>query len=1131
MMYADRLWTRNFLGLFLSQFFGAFNDNLFKVALITLWALSAETLPLRPEVLAMVANGLFILPFVLFAKLGGMLADNTNRARLVQRIKLLECGIMALAMMLFLMGQGTVATFAMLSVLFLMGVQSTLFGPVKYAILPQMVRGGGLMRANALVEGSTFLAILFGILIGALMIEQGWIRVLSGTLLVVAGCGFLSALLISVPQMAVLRSGKTEHQVPFFQHFCDFFSESSRAGLIIAISWFWAIGAILVAQLPIIARGVSEYPGMITFFLAILLIGIALGNGIIAYLSTKYSVKNLLSLSVVAYLAMGLLLWNFAFLLAPLGMMNAVDITSFVSSGLGMHFVAVLLGLAVSAGIFSVPLYTALLNVSVENVRGRNIALNNFCNAVLIVLSSVLAIGLLFFLSLSGVFVVFAMLHLLGIPAVMLARGDSLSRMVLRVIFRVLYRVKLRGLEHYPVHADGLIIACNHLSYLDAPLLLGFLPRKPAFVIDKETIKLWWIRIWLGACKVYPVDSQSPFAMKTVIKILQSGEHVVVFPEGAISSTGRVGKIYAGMGVIANHTGKAILGVRVSGLELTCFGRMQGSPKRLFARVSLDITPARVIDVPPTLTGKMKRKFILDESALMMREVVFHTSPYLQHIYQQLLNTVRDYGLGRVVVEDLQAPPMKYRKLLIGSQVLAQQFARLAPFGGGVGVLLPNSQAVIASFFALQAIDRIAVMLNFTAGSANLIAATQVSTIQAVITSRRFVELAKLDETIDALSAHVEIVYLEDVYTQISVLNKLAAFAKVQFGLIARPRVGSDSTAVILFTSGSEGVPKGVALSHRNILANVYQALAVADFSAADRLFNPLPVFHCFGLTAGALLPILSGGRCFQFPTPLRYRQIVELIYQWKATVLFGANSFLSRYGEVASPQDLQSLRYVFAGAEKLQGETYQAWLNKFGIQILQGYGVTEASPILAVNTRAFHKVGTVGLPLPGIECRIEPLPDLPDPDSGVLHVRGPNVMQGYILADNPGAIRSLKDGWHNTGDIVRIDEEFFVSILGRQCRFAKIAGEMVSLEMIENLISHLWPEHQHAVLYREHKRRGEEIVLFTENLHAGRDEILTMLHTEGKSLLIMPSQIVVIAEIPLLSTGKVDYVRLAEMM
>ena len=263
----------------------------------------------------------------------------------------------------------------------------------------------------------------------------------------------------------------------------------------------------------------------------------------------------------------------------------------------------------------------------------------------------------------------------------------------------------------------------------------------------------------------------------------------------------------------------------------------------------------------------------------------------------------------------------------------------------------------------------------------------------------------------------------------------------------------------------------------------------------------------------------------------MRYRQIVELIYQWKATVLFGANSFLSRYGEVARPQDLQSLRYVFAGAEKLQDETYQAWINKFGIQILQGYGVTEASPILAVNTRAFHKVGTVGLPLPGIECRIEPLPDLPDPDSGVLHVRGPNVMQGYILADNPGAIRSLKDGWHNTGDIVRIDEEFFVSILGRQCRFAKIAGEMVYLEMIENLISHLWPEHQHAVLYREHKRRGEEIVLFTENLHAGRDEILTMLHTEGKSLLIMPSQIVVIAEIPLLSTGKVDYVRLSEMM
>ena len=699
------------------------------------------------------------------------------------------------------------------------------------------------------------------------------------------------------------------------------------------------------------------------------------------------------------------------------------------------------------------------------------------------------------------------------------------------MIFKVFYQIEVRGLEHYPLQQHGLLIASNHLSYLDAPLLLGFLPRKPVFVIDKQVMKLWWVRIWLGACRVYPVDTESPFAIKAVIKALQAGEHVVVFPEGALSRTGRLGKIYAGVGVAAHRADSPILGVKISGLELTCFGRMDDSPRRLTAKVTLDFTPIQKLSIPQGMTGREKRGYILDELNLLMREVMFQSSPYRQHIYQQLLTTVANYGLSREIIDDLQPKAMTYSRLLIGSQILGKKLEPYAQKGEGIGIFLPNSKAAVTTFFALQATDRIAVMLNFTAGLANLQAAIKISSIRTMVTSRLFIEKAGLDELITDLSAHVKILYLEDIRDHISLFNKISTALKIRTGLFAKPKALADSTAVILFTSGSEGVPKGVALSHKNILANVHQALVAADFSPADRTFNPLPMFHCFGLTAGTLLPILSGGKCFQFPTPLRYRHVVELIYQWRATILFGANSFLNRYGDVAAPQDLQSLRYVFAGAEPLKEDTYQQWQDKFGLQILQGYGVTEASPIIAVNTRAFHRYGTVGLPVAGLECRLQPVPEMPDPNIGVLHVRGPNVMQGYIKADAPGEVVPPIEGWYDTGDIVEVDPDLYIRILGRQKRFAKIAGEMVSLAAVENVIAQLSPEHNHAVLQQPHPKRGEELVLFTENRAVQRDKITTALQEQGLSPLMLPSQFRYLAEIPLLGTGKVDYMRLGTML
>lgn len=1125
------LWTRNFLGLFISQFLGAFNDNIFRISLLSLWALSQETLPMAFEILTMLAAGLFMLPFALLAKLSGVLCDHFNRAHLVQAIKLLECGLMLLAGVVMLVDDASTSVYFMLVLIFLMGAQSALFGPVKYAILPKMLAvDGNLLRANALIEGSTFIAILSGMLAGAALVEIGMRSLMPFIFVTIALLGFISALFIS-PQPFVPTGLASNQQGRFWPYFRDFFRQPNRLVLILSISWFWTLGSVLLAQLPVIATRTSEEAGIITFFLSLLIFGIVTGNGIVYALASRLAAKNLLSLGILAYLVMGLLLWDFVYLIEGLAQKNFASLDAFVQTGIGVHFILVLFLLSCAAGIYSVPLYTALLKSSTEGERGKTFAINNLCNALMMVAGSVLMIALLSLGDLGQAFMVLFVIHLVLLPTVVLARDGDVQSLILRLLFRLFYRARVEGMANYPVNAHGLLIVSNHVSSVDALLLLAFLPRKPIFAIEEEITQRWWLRMGLSACQVYPVGRQPSLVMKSLAKHLEDGEHVVIFPEGMISRTGRLGKIYPEMGMLAFWTKKPVLGCRISGLELSIFSGMETSPGKIFGRARLSFLAPQNLSVPEKLRGSARKKFLLDEATLMMREVMFQASPYRQHLYAQLLATARDFGLGRQVIHDTLNAPMTYRKLLMGSQILARQFCPLASSGGGVGVLLPNSQASVTTFFALQAVDRVPVMLNFTAGVKNMISAIHTSMIRTIVTSRRFLELAGLEEVVEELGTHAEIVYLEDIRANIGFFDKILALLKVQCGAMTSPKASADHTAVILFTSGSEGEPKGVALSHSNLLANVYQALAAIDFSAADRVFNCLPMFHSFGLTVGTLLPALSGAASFQFPSPLRYGQIVELIYRWKATIFFSTNVFLKNYGELANAQDLRSLRYVCAGAEKLSEEVARVWLNKFGLKILEGYGVTETSPVLSVNTFAFHRAGTVGIPFPGLECRFEPLEDFPDPQSGLLHVRGPNVMQGYIYPDAPGHIHPPQQGWHNTGDIVHIDDECFIRILGRQRRFAKIAGEMVSLEAVERAVSQCWPEYAHAVLARSHEKRGEELVLFSECSEIERNELAKIFNKKGLSPLLLPGKICVIEHIPLLGTGKVDYNSLKKML
>ncbi len=486
------------------------------------------------------------------------------------------------------------------------------------------------------------------------------------------------------------------------------------------------------------------------------------------------------------------------------------------------------------------------------------------------------------------------------------------------------------------------------------------------------------------------------------------------------------------------------------------------------------------------------------------------------------------HGSRHLVLDDIDQQPLTYGGLITASLALGGALAKRTRSGERVGVLLPTSRAAVVTFFALQAKARVPAMLNFSTGPAAGRAACAAAEIRLVITARRFIERAKLEPLVAALAESATVIYLEDVRREIGMVARLSALIR---GRLIRPQgdaARADDPAVVLFTSGSEGTPKGVVLSHRNLLANRHQLASVIDVNPKDIVLNALPVFHSFGLTGGLLLPLLAGVKTFLYPSPLHYRTVPELAYGINATILFGTDTFLAGYARVADNYDFYSVRYVFAGAERVKPETRRVWFEKFGIRILEGYGATETAPGIAVNTPMHFKAGTVGRILPGIEHRLEQVPGIET--GGRLSVSGPNVMLGYLRAENPGVLEPPPGGWYDTGDIVDIDAEGFVTIKGRVKRFAKIAGEMVPLGAVEELVAAAYPKSAHAVVALPDAKKGERLVLLTTHADIQRAALATAAREAGLPEIFLPRSIVRVPSIPVLGTGKTDYVQVMKL-
>lgn len=675
--------------------------------------------------------------------------------------------------------------------------------------------------------------------------------------------------------------------------------------------------------------------------------------------------------------------------------------------------------------------------------------------------------------------------------------------------------------------AAPVIYAISHQSRLDPALMLSVLPKDTLHILDEQSARSIWLEPWRELARTIAFKAQHVFVSRRLTRRLKgNGRLAVYFPFDAEPDV-KSFRLYRAVARIAVKADARIVPIYIRGSSHLpgAYEPAEKTPRQLFPKLRIMALPARTL---PELVKEVGDVGITTSNALFDRvaEARFFSQGRPKTIFHSVRSAALLYGPSRIAVEDISGEKLTYRRLFARARALSARLIEIGTAGDTVGLMLPNATSSVSVFLALQSAGRVVAMINHSAGPAAAASAVRIGTIRTIISSREFVERARLHEEVAAAeAAGARIVWLEDLRAGLGRSERLTALLTWRARRMPRR---ADDPAVLLFTSGTEGAPKGIMLSNANLVANAAQIEARLVLSRGDTILSVLPLYHALGMAAGVVLPLMKGVRCLLYPSPLHYRQIPQIAATRKPTILFATDTFLAAYGKAAQSADFESLRLVIAGGERLRESTRALWQERFGIEIMQGYGMTEAAPVVAVNSITHSRPGTVGRLLPAMRMRLLPVEGFSD--GSRLSVRGPNVALGQLTEESGGQMTLPANEWHDSGDVVSVDKEGFITVVGRIGRFADVGGEMVSLAQCEQAADSFWPDAENAAFAVPDAAKGERIVLATTRQDGDLAALKRYFKKAGYPANAVPSRLIALKTIPTLGVGRIDYGRLAEI-